>query len=143
MGMAGMGAAHIGVQLLDAMDQAVGQQEIQSRAMGLSPLVRRTLVLVDGHRSGAELQVFLVGKGEIQSVLAELLDKGCIEAVARSSKAPAAVAAAASPAALQPAAAPEAEAGAREDRQNPFPRATAEGPARGWSRRSSAEGNAV
>lgn len=91
---------------------AVGQQEIQSRAMGLSPLVRRTLVLVDGHRSGAELQVFLVGKGEIQSVLAELLDKGCIEAVARSSKAPAAVAATASPAAPQPAAAPEAEAGA-------------------------------
>ena len=103
---------------------AVGQQEIQSRAMGLSPLVRRTLVLVDGHRSGAELQVFLVGKGEIQSVLAELLDKGCIEAVARSSKAPAAVAAAASPAALRPAAAPEAEAGAEATEIAGLPPAT-------------------
>lgn len=100
---------------------AVGQQEIQSRAMGLSPLVRRTLVLVDGQRSGAELQVFLVGKGEIQSVLAELLDKGCIEAVARSSKAPAAVA---SPAAPQPDVAPAAEAGAEATEIAGLPSAT-------------------
>ncbi len=104
---------------------AVGQQEIQSRAMGLSPLVRRTLVLVDGHRSGAELQVFLVGKGEIQSVLAELLDKGCIEAVARSSKAPAAVAAAAaSPVVPQPDAAPAAAAGAEATEIAGLPSAT-------------------
>ena len=69
---------------------AVGQEEIQSRTLGLSLLVRRALVLVDGKRSGAELSVFLVGKGDVEMVLAELLDKGCIEAVARSVMSPAA-----------------------------------------------------
>jgi hypothetical protein len=69
---------------------AVGQEEIQSRTLGLSLLVRRALVLVDGKRSGAELSVFLVGKGDVEMVLAELLDKGCIEAVARPVKSPAA-----------------------------------------------------
>lgn len=60
---------------------ALGQQEIQSRSLNLSPLVRRVLVLVDGKRSGAELSVFLVGKGEIDVVLAQLLEIGCIELV--------------------------------------------------------------
>lgn len=86
---------------------ALGQQEIQDRSLGLSPLVRRTLVLVDGKRSGAELSVFLVGKGDIEAVLTQLLDLGCIEALARSSKAPVANApAAAAPAAVAPAPAP-------------------------------------
>jgi len=65
---------------------ALGQQEIQSRALGLSPLVRRILVLVDGQRTGAELQVFLGDKGDIARVLVELLEKGCVEPVARSVK---------------------------------------------------------
>lgn len=71
---------------------ALGQQEIQSRSLNLSPLVRRVLVLVDGKRSGAELSVFLVGKGEIDVVLAQLLEIGCIEVVssARPVAAPAA-----------------------------------------------------
>lgn len=77
---------------------AVGQEEIQSRTLGLSLLVRRALVLVDGKRSGAELSVFLVGKGDVESVLAELLDKGCIEAVARVGKAPSTATPAAAPA---------------------------------------------
>lgn len=77
---------------------AAGQEEIQSRSLGLSPLVRRTLVLVDGNRTGAELQVFLVGKGEIHSVLAELIDRGCIEAIARASKSSAAAAPSPAPA---------------------------------------------
>ena len=51
---------------------AVGQEEIQSRTLGLSLLVRRALVLVDGKRSGAELSVFLVGKGDVEMVLAWL-----------------------------------------------------------------------
>lgn len=72
---------------------AVGQAEIQSRTLGLSLLVRRALVLVDGKRSGAELSVFLVGKGDVEVVLAELLERGCIEAVGRVGKAAAAVAA--------------------------------------------------
>ncbi|MBE2263984.1 MAG: hypothetical protein IAE92_14645 [Burkholderiaceae bacterium] len=56
-----------------------GQQEIQSRALGLSPLVRRTLVLVDGQRSGADLAVFATGQ-DISAILNELLEKGCIAA---------------------------------------------------------------
>jgi len=64
---------------------ALGQAEISSRALGLSLLVRRALLLVDGRRSGAELSVFLVGKGDIEVVLAELLDKGCIEPTGRAS----------------------------------------------------------
>lgn len=72
----------------------LGQQEIQSRNLGLSLLVRRALLLVDGKRTGAELSVFLVGKGDIEAVLAQLLEMGCIEVVARNGKsasAPAAV----------------------------------------------------
>ena len=64
----------------------LGQQEIQSRTLGLSLLVRRALLLVDGKRTGAELSVFLVGKGDIAAVLSELLAQGCIEQVARTNK---------------------------------------------------------
>ena len=56
-----------------------GQQEIQLRAMGLSPLVRRTLVLVDGQRTGADLAVFATGQ-DIAAIINELLDKGCVSA---------------------------------------------------------------
>ena len=59
---------------------ALGQQEIQTRSLGLSPLVRRTLVLVDGKRTGAELGVFLSGSADITDVLAQLLALGCVEA---------------------------------------------------------------
>ncbi len=77
---------------------ALGQQEIQSRSLNLSPLVRRVLVLVDGKRSGAELSVFLVGKGDIEAVLAQLLDIGCIEVLASPGRPARAAAAPASPA---------------------------------------------
>lgn len=77
---------------------ALGQQEIQSRSLNLSPLVRRVLVLVDGKRSGAELSVFLVGKGDIEAVLAQLLDIGCIEVLASPARPARAAAAPASPA---------------------------------------------
>lgn len=60
----------------------LGQQEVQSKSLGLSLLVRRALVLVDGKRSGAELSVFMVGKGDIALILAELLALDCIEPVA-------------------------------------------------------------
>lgn len=85
---------------------ALGQQEIQSRSLNLSPLVRRVLVLVDGKRSGAELSVFLVGKGEIDLVLAQLLEIGCIELV--SSAKPAATPAPAPAPAPASASAPDA-----------------------------------
>ena len=40
---------------------AQGQQEIASRSLGLSPMARRVLVLVDGKRSGQELSTFVPG----------------------------------------------------------------------------------
>lgn len=55
-----------------------GQQEIQKRSLGLSPLVRRVLVLVDGQRSGKELATFAAGSN-IDVILGELVEKGCIE----------------------------------------------------------------
>jgi hypothetical protein len=59
-----------------------GQQEIQKRSLGLSPLVRRVLVLVDGQRSGKDLATF-AGGGDIDAILGELVQKGCIEAKPR------------------------------------------------------------
>lgn len=67
---------------------ALGQSEIHDRQMGFTPLVRRVLVLVDGKRSGAELSVFLVGKGEIEVLLTELLERACIEIVGQAAGAP-------------------------------------------------------
>jgi hypothetical protein len=59
---------------------AQGQQEIQSRALGLTPLARRVLVLVDGHRSGKDLAAFVPGN-DIEVHLTELLTRECIAAV--------------------------------------------------------------
>ena len=60
---------------------ALGQQEIQSRSLGLSALVRRTLILIDGKRSGNELSAFVQGQ-DVEAILHELMDKGCIEGTA-------------------------------------------------------------
>jgi hypothetical protein len=60
---------------------AAGAQEIQSRALGLPPLTRRLLVLVDGRRSGKELAAFVVGH-DAAELLGQLLAHGCIEALA-------------------------------------------------------------
>lgn len=59
-----------------------GQQEIQKRSLGLSPLVRSVLVLVDGQRSGKDLATF-AGDASIDAILGELVEKGCIEAKPR------------------------------------------------------------
>lgn len=56
-----------------------GQREIQSRALGLPPLVRRLLVLVDGKRSGKELADYVPGQ-DIAPLLNHLIDFGCIDA---------------------------------------------------------------
>ena len=53
---------------------AQGQQEIQSRSLGLTPLARRILVLVDGKRSGQDLSTFGPG-GEISAQLTDLLSR--------------------------------------------------------------------
>ncbi|PIZ21403.1 MAG: hypothetical protein CO065_04485 [Comamonadaceae bacterium CG_4_9_14_0_8_um_filter_57_21] len=60
---------------------AVGQQEVQTRALKLGPLPRRLLILVDGKRSVSELTGFVAGS-DINVLLTELLDKACIEATA-------------------------------------------------------------
>jgi len=58
----------------------VGVSEIQTRALGLNPLLRRLLVLIDGKRSCAELGGFVSGH-DLQALLDELLSNGCIEEV--------------------------------------------------------------
>ena len=75
---------------------AQGQQEIQSRALGLTPLARRVLVLVDGKRSGQDLSTFVPG-GDITAQLTELLTRDCIEAVGVAQQAPSPAAAPAKP----------------------------------------------
>ncbi len=62
----------------------LGQQEIQSRSLGLQPLVRRILVLADGKKSGGELSAFLPSAADIHSVLEQLLSLGCLRAEAGS-----------------------------------------------------------
>ena len=56
-----------------------GQQEIQTRSLGLAPLVRRLLVLVDGKRTAAELAAFVPAGQTVELMLDELLKQGCIE----------------------------------------------------------------
>ena len=55
-----------------------GQQEIASRSLGLSPLARRLLVLIDGRRTGHDLEPFVAGH-ELAQYLTELLDRDCVE----------------------------------------------------------------
>jgi hypothetical protein len=64
-----------------------GLDEIQSRQLGLPPLVRRLLVLVDGRRTVAELAAFAGGK-DAGELLQELLRHRCIAQV-RAAPAPA------------------------------------------------------
>jgi hypothetical protein len=56
----------------------LGQQEVQSRALKLGPVPRRLLILIDGKRSAQDLSHFLAGHN-IEALISELLDKGCIE----------------------------------------------------------------
>ncbi len=58
----------------------VGVSEIQTRALGLNPLLRRLLVLIDGKRNCVELGGLVSGH-DLQALLDELLSKGCIAEV--------------------------------------------------------------
>lgn len=60
---------------------AVGQDEIKTKGLGLLPMQRRTLILIDGKKSGAELAVFAAGQ-DIAAMLTQLLELGCIERLA-------------------------------------------------------------
>ncbi|OGB30501.1 MAG: hypothetical protein A3F78_14765 [Burkholderiales bacterium RIFCSPLOWO2_12_FULL_61_40] len=55
----------------------VGQQEIQARTLGLSPLLRRALILIDGKRRVNELLPFVHGQ-DIDALMRQLLEQGCI-----------------------------------------------------------------
>jgi hypothetical protein len=66
---------------------AVGQVEIKSKGLGLLPMQRRTLILVDGKKSVAELAVFAPGQ-DLAAMLTQLLELGCIESVAQAKAAP-------------------------------------------------------
>jgi hypothetical protein len=68
----------------------LGQEEIQSRSMGLSPLVRRILVLVDGKRAHADLSALLPEGSDIGQILSELLERGCVQVMAQLKPSPAA-----------------------------------------------------
>jgi hypothetical protein len=54
-----------------------GQREIKTRELGLPPLVRRLLILIDGKRTGKELAPMLMGQS-LDQLLAELIDKECV-----------------------------------------------------------------
>lgn len=56
---------------------AAGAAEVTARSAGLSPTVRRVLILIDGHRTVAELAP-MVRPGEIPDVIGELVTRGFI-----------------------------------------------------------------
>jgi hypothetical protein len=60
----------------------IGQHEIKTRELGLPPMVRRLLILIDGKRSGEELAPMLMGQA-LDGLLAQLIDKDCVSLVAR------------------------------------------------------------
>ncbi|WP_180131093.1 hypothetical protein [Rhodoferax sp. BLA1] len=64
---------------------AIGQDEIKTRARGLSPMLRRLLILVDGKRTGQELASFVSGHA-VADLLDELIQQQCIELVTPSSE---------------------------------------------------------
>lgn len=68
---------------------ATGHEEVKTRALGLSPMLRRLLILVDGKHTGQELAAFVSGHA-VADLLDELIQLQCIELVASTSE-PAAV----------------------------------------------------
>lgn len=83
-----------------------GTLEIETREFRLSPRLRTTLILVDGHRGDTELRRMIVGDAD--ETLRTLLEQGFIEVVAASAPAPA-------PAAAPPAAPPPVPAAASRE----------------------------
>jgi hypothetical protein len=56
----------------------LGRDEIQHRTLRLAPLLRRLLLLVDGARNAQQLAPFVVGQ-DIEHMLHELTELGCVE----------------------------------------------------------------
>ncbi|MFZ5538684.1 MAG: hypothetical protein ACOY5V_02945 [Pseudomonadota bacterium] len=57
---------------------AKGAAEIAARSGALTPAMRRVLIMVDGRRTAAELEL-VARDGEFESIIAALLAKGMIE----------------------------------------------------------------
>ena len=66
----------------------LGQQEIQSRSLGLLPLVRRILVLIDGKRSYADLAALVPEGSDVTPMIETLLESGCVQVLAQLKAAP-------------------------------------------------------
>lgn len=60
----------------------LGVEAIQARTLGLSPLERRVLILIDGKRSFQELAA-MAGNAALPDILATLFEKGCIQVTGR------------------------------------------------------------
>lgn len=75
-----MSETHIDYLRAVVAKTAVGQQEVSNRALGLPPLTRRLLILVDGKRTGQELAAFVNGQ-TVADLLNDLLLRQCIELV--------------------------------------------------------------
>lgn len=57
----------------------LGVQEMQTRSLGLLPLVRRILVLIDGKRSFAELATLVPAGNDVAPMIETLLEQGCVQ----------------------------------------------------------------
>ena len=58
--------------------------------MGLAPLVRRILVLIDGKRAFPDLAALLPEGSDVGQILSELLERGCVQVMAQLKAPPAA-----------------------------------------------------
>ena len=65
----------------------VGVEEISTKKVGIGPMLRRLLILVDGKRSHSELTTLLTGQ-DVASLLRQLLEHGLVAAVAQPPQAP-------------------------------------------------------
>lgn len=72
--------ANIDLNLSVCTKTSLGLQEIQSRTLGLLPMARRLLILMDGKRSGRELAPMVAGH-DFSDLLRQLFEKNCIEVV--------------------------------------------------------------
>lgn len=59
---------------------AAGQQEVQTRTLGLGLMARRLLILIDGKRTGQELGPMLAGQ-DLAGLVGQLLASGCVSLV--------------------------------------------------------------
>ena len=59
---------------------AVGQQEVQLRLLGLGQMARRLLILIDGKRTGQELEPLLAGQN-LAELVGQLLTNECVSLV--------------------------------------------------------------